>query len=330
MILASLLQHAAAVTLPEAPDFDSAAPSGAPAGTPASGAEPPLDGPFPQLYSEEQLYLPQSADRHAAGVPGIVGDLLNASGNKERRDLVQAMLNALGFDWLGYGTITFLRGRWWPLSFFTAHANPEWTQRYFSHRLYEVDLRQPGVPASSLPLVWDIEQIEALPFSAATSAAASAAENPEGRRQRFLDDLRASGIRSGLMFRLALPTQVNQYTVISLQSGEPGRRWITDDIVGQALTLGLSLHEYLLRHSRMPSEAGAAARIEISTTQQYILQHLLQGRSDKEIANRLDLSAHTVDYHMRQLRRRFAARNRVQLVNAVQQGDSDFGVLSEM
>ncbi|MFV0678647.1 MULTISPECIES: response regulator transcription factor [unclassified Variovorax] len=113
----------------------------------------------------------------------------------------------------------------------------------------------------------------------------------------------------------------------SLQSSEPGRRWITDEVVGQALTLGLSMHEYLSRHARMPSENGGA-RIEISTTQQYILQHLLQGRSDKEIANRLDLSAHTVDYHMRQLRRRFAARNRVQLVNAVQQGDSDFGVLS--
>jgi DNA-binding CsgD family transcriptional regulator len=321
MIASTFLRHAGAIALPDPREFDSPPPSSAY----GNGAELPLDGPFPQLYSEEQLYLPQSADLRADGVPGIVGDLLNASGNKERRDLIQAMLNALGFDWLGYGTITFLRGRWWPLSFFTAHANPEWTQRYFSHRLYETDLRQPGVPASSLPLVWDIEQIEASPLSAATSVT----EDAEGRRQRFVDDLRASGIRSGLMFRLASSTQVNQYTVISLQSGEPGRRWITDEVVGQALTLGLSVHEYLLRHSRMPSEASAAARIEISPTQQYILQHLLQGRSDKEIANRLDMSAHTVDYHMRQLRRRFAARNRVQLVNAVQQGDSDFGVLNE-
>jgi len=313
MILATLLQRAAAASLPsETPDFDA--------------AELPSGGPFPQLYSEEQLYLPPSADRYAEGVPGIVGDLLDARSHEERRYLIQGMLNALGFDWLGYGTITYLRGRWWPLSFFTAYANPEWVQRYFSHRLYEMDLRQQGVPASSLPLVWDVEQIESSPLS---SAATTATEDAAGRRQRFVDDLRASGIRSGLMFRLASPTQVNQYTVISLQSSEPGRRWITDEVVGQALTLGLSLHEYLSRHSRMPGESGAA-RIEISTTQQYILQHLLQGRSDKEIANRLDLSAHTVDYHMRQLRRRFAARNRVQLVNAVQQGDSDFGVLSDI
>lgn len=326
MILATLLQRAAAASLSKArdldtPDLDAPEP---PEDAQADAADPSAGGSFPQLYSQEQLYLPPSADRDAEGVPGIVGELFGAGSQEERRDLIEGVLNALGFDWLGYGTVTYLRGRWWPLSFFTDYANPEWVQRYFSHCLYELDLRQQGVPASSLPLVWDLEQIESSPLS---SAASSATEDAAGRRQRFVDDLRASGIRSGLMFRLASPVHVNQYTVISLQSSEPGRRWITDEVVGQALTLGLSMHEYLSRHARMPSENGGA-RIEISTTQQYILQHLLQGRSDKEIANRLDLSAHTVDYHMRQLRRRFAARNRVQLVNAVQQGDSDFGVLS--
>jgi DNA-binding CsgD family transcriptional regulator len=66
----------------------------------------------------------------------------------------------------------------------------------------------------------------------------------------------------------------------------------------------------------------------MSDRQQSILVQLLQGRSDKEIAYRLELSAHTVDYHMRQLRRRFAARNRVQIVSAArrlaQHGGSSF------
>lgn len=321
MIRDTLMQGAVAASPGEAEDLAALPPSD-------DGAELSPGVPSPQFYGEEQLYLPQSADMQTVGmqtvgVPSIVGDLMGAPGTRERQGLMQSLLHAIGFDWLAYGTITSVRGRWWPLTFFTTYANPEWTQRYFAHRHHEVDLRQPEVPASSLPLVWDLAQIEALPIGASSDPDAA------GRRQRFIDDLRASGIRSGLLFRLASPMHVNQYTVISLQSGESGRRWITDDVVGQALTLGLSLHEYLLRHARMPNEAGAA-RIEISTTQHNILQHLLQGRSDKEIANRLDLSAHTVDYHMRQLRRRFAARNRVQLVNAVQQGDSDFAVLSEI
>jgi DNA-binding CsgD family transcriptional regulator len=314
MILSTMLQRVAAASLSKTNDPE-------PAPSPGADTELPPGCPAPQFYSEEHLYLPPAVDRHAGGAPSIVGDLLEAPGIQARAELVRGMLHTLDFDWLGYGAVAYMRGRWWPLSFFTAYANPEWTKRYFAQNYCGVDLRQQGVPASSLPLAWDVAQLEAL--------AAEAPEDPSGLRQRFLADLHASDIRSGLLFRLASPTHVNQHTVISLLSRKSGSHWITDSVIGQGLILGLSVHEYVSRHTRIVGAAGTG-RIEISATQQDILQHLLQGRSDKEIANRLDLSSHTVDYHMRQLRRRFAARNRVQLVNAVQQGDSDFGVLSEM
>jgi DNA-binding CsgD family transcriptional regulator len=269
------------------------------------------------------LCPPESTGRHAEA-SGIVCDLLEAGSSEARARLVRGMLHAIGFEWLGYGTVTFLRGQLWPLSFFTSYANQDWTQRYFSQRHYEVDARPRDAPASSLPLPWDVDQLED----------ASADPDPTGRRRRFFDDLRASGIRSGLFLRLASPTHVNEHTVISLSSSVPSRGWITDGVVGQSLMLSLSVHEYLSRHARVPA-APAAARPDISglsPTQQYILEHLLQGRSDKEIAYRLHLSAHTVDYHMRQLRRRFAARNRVQLVNAATQsqfGESNFGAIEQ-
>ena len=286
MMLSSLLQRAAAASL---------------SGTPVHESPPSNDGalhggPAPQLYSEAQLCLPETMGRHAEA-PGIVGDLLDAGGSEARMRLVRGMLHAIGFEWLGYGTITYLRGQPWPLSFFTGFANPAWAQRYFSQRHYEVDTRYRDAPASSLPMSWDIDQLEASPVNAEASE----------HRGRFLDELRANGIRRGLFLRLS--------------SNAPSRGWITDGVIGQALVLSLSVHEYLSRHARVPA-APPAARAEMSgmsTTQQYILEHLLQGRSDKEIAYRLHLSAHTVDYHMRQLRRRFAARNRVQLVNAATQ-----------
>lgn len=313
MILSTLFHRASAASLSESQDSDLVPLSD-------TDSDLPHGNPVPQFYGEEQLYLPQTAQRHANGVPSIVGDLLDAPGIEARRQLVRGMLNTLDFDWLGYGAVAYMRGHWWPLSFFTAWANPEWTRRYFAQNYCSVDARQQGVPASSLPLAWDVEQLEIMDADAPPDAS--------GLRRRFIDDLYASDVRSGLLFRLASPTHMNQHTVISLLSRRPGRDWISDGLIGQGLILGLSVHEYVSRHSRMLDGAGTG-RVEISPTQQYILQHLLQGRSDKEIANRLDLSAHTVDYHMRQLRRRFAARNRVQLVNAVQQGDSDFGVLSE-
>lgn len=280
----------------------------------ASVGSPPL-----QLYSEEQLLLPETSERRER-MPGIVTDLLDAEGVDARKRLVRGMLHAIGFEWLGYGTFSQVRGQAQPLSFFASYAEPDWLQRYFSERYYEVDTRHQAAPASSLPLLWDATQLDA-----------QADQDLTTHRRRFLDDFRASGIRSGLFLRLASPLQANERTVISLMSALPTRRWITDGVIGQALMLSLSLHEYLSRHARLPV-ATVTARCEMSTTQQHVLQHLLHGRSDKEIAYRLQLSAHTIDYHMRQLRRRFAARNRVQLVKAAMQcqhGDVASGAFDE-
>ncbi|HJS03092.1 MAG TPA: autoinducer binding domain-containing protein [Variovorax sp.] len=316
MMLSSLLQRAAASSLPAARVAE-AGPS-----TGEGGSVP--GGPPPQLYAEEQLCRPETLGRHAE-LPGVVRDLVEAGSIDARARLVRGMLHAIGFEWMGYGMVTYVRGQSWPLSFFTSYANAHWVRRYFAQRYYEVDARHQEAPASSLPLLWDVNQLEA----------SLTGPDPSERRRRFLDDLHASGIRSGLFFRLASPTHVNEHTVISLTSSASSRSWITEGVVGQSLVLGLSVHEYLSRHARVPA-APPAARAEMSgmsPTQQYILEHLLQGRSDKEIAYRLQLSSHTVDYHMRQLRRRFAARNRVQLVKAAtqsQHGESGFGGVSQL
>jgi DNA-binding CsgD family transcriptional regulator len=65
-----------------------------------------------------------------------------------------------------------------------------------------------------------------------------------------------------------------------------------------------------------PEPAPAPAPPVLSRTQQEVLRCLLRGMADKEISAQLQLSPHTVDYHLRQLRKRFNARNRVQLLLA--------------
>lgn len=266
--------------------------------------------PQPLLYSEEDLLAPPTRQTQTQGqVPSLVSDLLGAGSAGERQRLVRAALHATGFEWLGYGTVTQQNGRSVPLSFFTSYAEPAWVHRYFTQRYHEVDTRHQDAPCSSLPLIWDIDEL----------GKSQTALELTGRQRHFLDDFRDSGIRSGVFFRLASPLRANEHTVISLMSGTANRRWIMDSVLGRALTLGLSVHEYLSRHAHQPDPSAttqAPARNEMSATQQHILDQLQQGRSDKEIAYRLHLSSHAVDYHMRQLRRRFAARNRVQLVNA--------------
>lgn len=64
------------------------------------------------------------------------------------------------------------------------------------------------------------------------------------------------------------------------------------------------------------AEPAAAPVPPLSRTQQDVLRCLVRGMADKEISAHLQLSPHTVDYHLRQLRKRFGARNRVQLLLA--------------
>ena len=69
-----------------------------------------------------------------------------------------------------------------------------------------------------------------------------------------------------------------------------------------------------------PTEAGAIASsspgepIEpLTPREQEVLRLLADGASNREIAEQMSMSVHTVAYHLRQLEKRFDALNRVQL-----------------
>ena len=264
------------------------------------------------LYGESDLRLRSVAPSGA--MPSLVSDLCAAPDAAARELLVRQALRRSGFEWLAYGTVAQHDARSVPTSFLTSYAHPQWTRHYFAEAYHEVDPRHLEAPRSSLPLVWDLQDID-------TSREAAHAT---GRTRQFMEDFRESGIRSGVFFHLPSPAGLHERTVISLLSSVPDRAWIVDLVLGQALTLGLCVHEFMSRHvervvSLAPSASqrpSASIRTGLSALQQEILHCLSRGESDKEIAYRLQLSSHTVDYHMRHLRWRFSVRNRVQLVNA--------------
>ena len=274
---------------------------------------------LPLFHADDKPSMPPAGhrQRHATG---LVAELSDAPDHAARQALMKGRLRSIGFEWLGYGTIEDQRGFLRPLSFLTSYAHETWGRRYFSQRYYEVDTRPHDAPVSGLPLVWDLESLAQSQCRQPLRPEAEA-RDIAARQRVLLDELEASGIRSGISFRLATPGQMHEYTFIDLMSGTPGRRWILGAVVGRALMLGLSLHEHVSRHVRKPVAAREQdeplhAKSPISPTQQSILEALLRGLGDKEIAYALGLSSHAVDYHMRQLRRRFGVRNRVQLVSA--------------
>jgi DNA-binding CsgD family transcriptional regulator len=271
---------------------------------PRDARSSPVPQPGVVLYGESDLVLTDGQPR-SGGSPKLVSELIAAGSAFERERLVRDRLQAIGFDWLAYGTVVYLGGEVIPRSFLTTYSHPAWTGKYFSERYYEVDQRHHEAPCPGLPMVWDMQDLQIAPLR----------RSSPGRVARFERDFADSGIRCGVFFSLVSPRHQNERIVISLMSGAADRRWIADSVVGQAMTLGLCLHEFQSRYTTMsPTAKGRQNRL--SAMQQEILDCLIRGLSDKEIAYRLNLSSYNVDYHLRQLRRRFAARNRVQLVSA--------------
>jgi len=262
------------------------------------------DGRPPVLLHDESPPVLRPPARGTA-LPAPLAALLAARDADERRRAIDDMLAATGCDWLVFGALVPSRDTARPVSMCTAHADPQWIRHYCAEAYYDVDPRLVEAARTSLPAAWTLDQLEA-------AAADAPARAP---LRRFVADLAATGMCGGTV--LVLPGEADgRRHFISLLAREPGRL-LSGELVGQVLTIGFCLHEYYTRYSGLPDRAEPAATL--TPVQREILGHVARGESDKRIAHHLSISSHAVDYHMRQLRNRFAVHNRVQLAQASRQ-----------
>jgi len=254
------------------------------------------------LYDEQQLKV---THRPAQGVLlDSLRELLTAGSAARRKELVTEKLRGMGFEWLAYGTVRQGRTGFTLLGVLETYAHAGWMQCYLDGAYHEIDPLLREAPRGGLPLVWDFQDLDAHALL----------QQAGGRGRRFMADLQASGIRSGVLFRAPSLGMTDEEAIISFSSRTSGRDWISDDVLGQALMLGLCMHEFLSRHTRRT--CGPTASALISARQQDVLRCSVDGQSNKEIARNLGVSLHAVDYHLRQLRTRFGVQNRTQLVKA--------------
>lgn len=273
-----------------------------------SPLDPCLD-PLPLLHEEPDVAAEAEEAPDGAWRPALLTQWLAAEGAAPRQHSVRALLQALGFDALVYGRFVRAGERWLPQAFCTTYADRPWLQRYVCASYHRVDPRLAAALPSSLPCLWSVEALRRAADDAAEPALAHI----------FVDDLAASGARSGAMFGLPGPSgSPGERHLVSLSSAREGIDWLDDARLGQVLTLGFCLHALYTRHLPAPGDAAVedALPAGLSALQREILDCVARGLGDKQIAARLSLSAHNVDYHLRQLRRRFGARNRVQLTQA--------------
>lgn len=254
------------------------------------------------FYEESDLVIP-AVQLPAFRLPRLAEQLHRANGARARGEVVRNALRDLGFEWMVYGSIAVERRQLHPRAFLASYANPTLLHRYFSRRHHEVDLFYQGTTETSLPIAWTVDEL------------AAHRTMRSDRARAYLDDLRASGVGSGVSFDVPGPRRQNERYLVSLLSSDPRAEWLSDQVLQGAFTLACCMHELLSRHALI-RPAVSAARQALSARQIEILDLLAKGHSDRGIAEQLGLSAYAIDYHMRQLRRHFGVRNRVQLVNA--------------
>lgn len=270
--------------------------------TPSECPRPGGVTPDLRIVLNRQPLVPQPAPPpRRPGTPALLADLLAATSAEQRDALLRHRLQAVGADWLGHARVMQPPGEPAWLSAFTTPASEAWALHCLrlSHHLAREEAQAGS--ACGLPLAWDLDRLQALAGPAVSPA---------------IEAVRAGGGRSGLVLRLPAQEPAAGWSLVCLVSGVAHTRWIDGHGLGSAVTLGLCLHEFLSRHVQPPDDPSAAPALALLPAQRHILRCLSLGWSNKEIARRLRLSLHAVDYHLRQLRRRFDVHNRTQLVRA--------------
>ncbi|MCW7537055.1 LuxR family transcriptional regulator [Aquabacterium sp. A7-Y] len=234
----------------------------------------------------------------------VLAELCAAEDFVDRRRVVHSALAALGLSTLGYICMTWIGKTPTPLAACTAHEDPGWVRRYIARHHCRVDPRLRHAASAALPLMWQTEGLAML----------SADARPSAALLEFIAELGATGTGSGLTLSLPGDSGRERYFITLTSSADT-----TDmlrDVLGPAVVLALAVHDFYTCHCALPTHAKLRGA-PLTPLYRRIMQALLQGLPDKEIAATLALTRSNLDYHMRQLRKRFGAHNRLQLLQAM-------------
>ncbi|HDR8962658.1 LuxR family transcriptional regulator [Burkholderia vietnamiensis] len=210
-----------------------------------------------------------------------------------------ARLRQIGFSTLGYGAYEMIGRRILCAHLLRDLAPPTFMQPYIEGMLYENDPRFAQVRQSGFPVAWRLDDIEGVAHASGDRKVLALAGH-----------LRAHAMKSGVIFSLSAP-RLDLRVAVNLTSESHGTEWIDDRVIGGALSVSLAVHRVALPflEARVARMRGFA----LGDEQQQVLERLVHGLSDQEIASALRTSLHKVGHHIRSLEKLFNVRNRAQL-----------------
>ena len=127
--------------------------------------------------------------------------------------------------------------------------------------------------------------------------------------QAMWDDARDHGLRKGYTQYLMLPNRANGFLSVSKTSVR-GKSLSADEI---ELSLQLLVQLSLITLSRLESEMVLSPEMKFSKRECEILKWTAEGKTSAEIAMILSISENTVNFHQKNMQKKFNAPNKTQI-----------------
>lgn len=179
-------------------------------------------------------------------------------------------------------------------------SNVSFARAYLKERLYETDPRFSGMRQNGLPAIWQADQLDV-----------KESDMSDPRARLLSASLRAHGMNCGLIMNLSA-FRSDLRVAVSMTSEASDTEWIDDRAIGGALAVALTVHR--LMQPYVDACVRRAREITLTDEQAAVLERLVTGLSDQEIADATSTSLHRVSYHVKMLQKVFNVENRAQLV----------------
>lgn len=212
---------------------------------------------------------------------------------------VLSRLRRAGFGTLSYGAFDMIGRRVLGAYLLRELTPASFTRPYVENRLYEADPRFAALRDSGFPVAWRLDALEA-----------DARRGADRRALALASLLRAHAMQSGVMFCLSAP-RLDLRVVVSLTSEAHDADWIDDRVIGGALALSLGVHRAV--QPLLDARIRGARAFSLAQEEEDVLEQLVHGLSDQEIARAMRTSLHKVGAQIRSLEKAFNAQNRAQL-----------------
>jgi LuxR family transcriptional regulator len=214
--------------------------------------------------------------------------------------VVKAIIQGLGFDSFAYALTTSNRPDKEAQLFVFTTMPAEWMLIYDQRAYVEVDPRMQMVARSTMPVLWEQKDFR----------------GRSARVDDFLDDAARYGTLSGLIYALYDISHGGIVMVFNsrIPAVDAVRLQMIQRNLPDLLSFGHYFHEWFMKSVIERGLPSRLKNVPLSPREREVLRNVARGLTTDDIANKLEISERTVQFHLDAVRTKLGAANRQEAV----------------